>query len=97
MVEVERNLRRRLPDAIPLWREFLARSGVQVVTSRARTCQGIKPKDSAIVAAALRSRATHFVTGDKRLLAEMRSEGLKQPAPVTPREMLDLLLQTGGS
>ena len=33
VVEVERS---RLADAIPLWREFLARSGVQVVTSGAR-------------------------------------------------------------
>ena len=97
VAEVERNLRSRLADAIPLWREFLARSGVQVVTSGARTCQGITAKDSAIVAAALRSRATHFVTGDKRLLTEIRAAGLKQPVPVTPREMLDLLLQTGGS
>ena len=94
VAEVERNLRTRLAAALPLWHQFLARTGVQVVTSPARNCPGINAKDSAIVSAALRSRATHFVTGDKRLLAEMRAAGLRPPVPVSPREMLDLLLQT---
>lgn len=97
VVEVERNLRRRLPDALPLWRQFLARSGVQLVGSRVKTCSGINAKDAAIVAAALRGRATHFVTGDKRLLAELRATDLKQPIPVTPREMLELLLRMPAS
>jgi hypothetical protein len=38
-------------------------------------------------------RATHFVTGDKRLLAGIRASDLEQPIPVTPREMLELLLR----
>jgi predicted nucleic acid-binding protein len=96
VVEVERNLRSKLAGALPLWREFLDRSGIQVVTCRVRQCAGIKAKDSPIVAAAIRSRATHFVTGDKRLLAELRATGIKNVVAVTPREMLDILLQTGG-
>jgi len=97
IAEVERNLRSRLPDALPLWQQFLARSGVQIVGSRVKTCTGINTKDAAIVAAALRGRATHFVTGDKRLLAEMRARKVQQPAPVTAREMLELLLRAQAS
>lgn len=92
VVEVECNLRNRLVEALPLWREFLRRSGVTIVAGKMRRTRGINPKDAAIVAAAARSGATHFVTGDKRLIAEMKKAGLKQPLPVTPREMLDLLL-----
>jgi predicted nucleic acid-binding protein len=91
--EVERNLRRRLPAALPLWRQFMARSGIVVLQGTAARHKGINAKDAAIVATALRGEATHFVTGDKRLLTEMRQADLGTLAAVTPREMLDLLLQ----
>lgn len=97
LTEVERNLRQPLPDALPIWQEFIARSGVQVVSGTAPRCKGINPKDAAIVGAALRRGATHFVTGDKRLLAEIRKARLAQLTAVTPREMLDWLLLAGTS
>ena len=92
IVEVERNLRHRLPAALPLWRQFTARSGVVVVPGTASRCKGINVKDAAIVATAVRSGATHFVTGDKRLLAEIRRVDLAPLRALTPREMLVELL-----
>lgn len=97
LAEVERNLHRRLPDALPLWQAFIARSGLQLVSGMAPRCKGINAKDATIVGAALRHRATHFVTGDKRLLAEIRKAQLTQLTAVTPREMLDWLLRAGTS
>jgi predicted nucleic acid-binding protein len=94
VAEVERNLHKRLPEALPLWREFIARSGIRVVAATS-SCRGINAKDAAIVAGALRAKATHFVTGDKRLLAEIRRAASKNMTAVTPREMLDVLLLTG--
>jgi predicted nucleic acid-binding protein len=95
LVEVERNLCRRLPAVLPLWRQFMARSGVVLVPGTTTRCKGINAKDAAIVAAALRSGATHFVTGDKRLLTEIRQADLARLRAVTPREMLDELLHSG--
>jgi predicted nucleic acid-binding protein len=88
--EVETNLTRKLPQALPLWQQFVAAIGIQIVPCPRRAITGINPKDSAIAAAALASSATHFVTGDKRLLAEMRAA--KLPPALTPREMLETLL-----
>lgn len=90
--EVERNLVRKLPPAAPLWRAFLQRSGVTVMPCKKRRTRGINPKDAPIVAAAVAAKATHFVTGDKRLIAEMKKAGMNPPLPVTPREMLEAIL-----
>jgi len=50
------------------------------------------PYPTAIVAAAVAAAATHFVTGDKRLLAQMRAAKSKLPQALAPREMLEVLL-----
>lgn len=92
VAEVERNLVRKLPQATPLWRAFLRRGGAAVVACKKERARGINPKDAPIVAAAVAAKATHFVTGDKRLIEEMKKAKMKAPLPLTPREMLDAIL-----
>ena len=96
VAEVERNLKRKLPAALPVWQAFLARSGIKVVPDARGRTPGINAKDAPIIAAAVRAGATHFVTGDKRLLAEMERSPIDSPLPVTPRQMLNVLLQSTG-
>lgn len=96
VAEVERNLSRKLSGALPIWQAFLARSGIKVVPNTRGRTRGINAKDASIVAAAVRAGATHFVTGDKRLLAEMERSALGSPLQVTPRQMLDVLLRSTG-
>ena len=93
--EVERNLARKLPHALPLWDQFLAATGVRVVACPRRSVGGINAKDVAIVAAAVDASSTHFVTGDKRLIPEMRVAQGKLPYALTAREMLTALLAPG--
>lgn len=90
--EVEKNLARKLPQARPLWQQFVIASGILIVPCPRKFIAGINAKDTAIVAAAASAAATHFVTGDKRLLAEMRAAKSKLPQALTPREMLEALL-----
>jgi len=90
--EVERNLARKLPQAQPLWQQFVIASGIRIVPCPRKSVAGINAKDTAIVAAAVSAAATHFVTGDKRLLAEMRAAKSRLPQALTPREMLEALL-----
>ena len=93
--EVEKNLARKLPQAQRLWREFVIASGIRIVPCPRKSVAGINAKDTAIVAAAVAAAATHFVTGDKRLLAEMRAAKSRLPQALTPREMLEALLTQG--
>ena len=90
--EVEKNLARKLPQARPLWKQFVIASGIRIVPCPRQSIAGINAKDTAIVAAAVSAAATHFVTGDKRLLAEMRAAKSRLPQALTPREMLEALL-----
>jgi predicted nucleic acid-binding protein len=90
--EVEKNLARKLPQAHPLWRQFVSASGIHVAPCPRKVITGINAKDAAIVAAAVAASATHFVTGDKRLLGEIRKAKSKFPPALTPREMLEALL-----
>lgn len=93
--EVEKNLAHKLPQAQPLWRQFVNTSGIHIVPCPRKLITGINAKDVAIVAAAVSASATHFVTGDKRLLAEMRAAKSRLPPALTPREMLEELLTRG--
>lgn len=90
--EVEKNLARKLPQAQPLWQQFVHASAIRIVPCPRKSISGINAKDAAIVAAAVAAAATHFVTGDKCLLAEIRVAKLKLPPAFSPREMLEVLL-----
>ena len=90
--EVEKNVTQKLPQALPLWKQFLAASGIEIVPCPQRVVSGINGKDAAIVAAAISAKATHFVTGDKRLLAEMRAGKSRFPPAVSPRGMLEAMV-----
>ena len=90
--EIERNLATKLPRAQPLWQQFMRASGIRVVRCPRKIIAGINAKDVPVVAASIAAAATHFVTGDKRLLAEMRAANTKLPPALTPREMLEALL-----
>jgi hypothetical protein len=68
---------------------------VRIDTCPRTPVAGINAKDMPVVAAAIAMHAAYFVTGDKRLLAEMRAAKINAPQPVTPREMLEALLALG--
>ena len=93
--EVETNLAHKLPQAQPLWQQFVSTSGIRIVSCPRKAITGINAKDAPIVAAAASASATHFVTGDKRLLGEIRAAKSRLPPALTPREMLEVLLTQG--
>ena len=90
--EVDRNLARKLPYAQPLWEQFLFATAIRIVPCPRAPLRGINEKDQPVVGAAMMAGATHFVTGDKRLLAEMRVGKGRLPLALAPREMLELLV-----
>ena len=92
--EVERNLARKLPQSLPIWRQFLVESEIGIVRCPRQRIAGINAKDAPIVGAALAAGAQYLVTGDKRLIAEMQAAKPGLPTAMTPREMLETLLDT---
>ena len=70
LIEAERNLQRKLPAAIPYYREWLAACPVERVPSPTReevlqAARMIHPKDAAILAAAMRAGVDDLVTLDR--------------------------------
>lgn len=95
--EVERNLTRKLPAAITLWKSFLGRAAVVVVPCPKHKMSGINLKDMPIVAAAQGAQATHFVTGDRKLIQELRKSPAGAIHVVSPREMLEWIVASGAN
>ncbi|MSQ53538.1 MAG: PIN domain-containing protein [Betaproteobacteria bacterium] len=93
--EVEKNLERKLPQAQPLWRQFLGTGDIQIVPCTRKSVGGINVKDAGVVSVAISAGASHFVTVDKGLLAEIRAGNPKWPIAVSPREMLEIMLMQG--
>ncbi len=89
--EVERNLLRLLPKAMPIWKQFVRESGTVVVECHKKKALAINAKDQLVVGAALAAKVSHFVTGDKRLLAEIKRAGNPGFSALSPRDMLEAL------
>ena len=71
LIEAERNLRARLPKAIPEYQRFLAtcpieRAGPPTGAEVAAAAEIIHPKDAPILAAAMALRVDYLVTLDRK-------------------------------
>jgi len=63
---VESNLARKLPQAQPLWQQFVSTTGIHIVPCPRKSITGINAKDAPVVSAAVSAAAIHFVA--RRLL-----------------------------
>lgn len=76
LLEIEGNIGKRLPDALPVWREYLPKLRLEVVPMPSSwdlallgdTAEG---KDLPVIASAISGKADHFVSDDKRLLSRL--------------------------
>ena len=93
--EVLRVIRRKLPGGVERFRDLL-RGAPPMVTADpqaqtvSRVMVTVNEDDAPIVAAALDAGVDYFVTGDLRLLKEVRRLP-GAPRAVSPRELLDLI------
>jgi predicted nucleic acid-binding protein len=94
VVEAQRNLGVKRPDALPAFEQNLA--AIEIVREPAPTdVEKLTPstlsaKDRPLLAAAILSRATHFVTGDQTHFGRWMRERTALPLKImTPRQLLD--------
>jgi uncharacterized protein len=97
LLEIERNLKRKLPGLFSVYRKYFPRINLQIVPlARPAELKDFfrvaAEKDVPVLVSAIRSRADLLITGDKRHFGK-----IKLPAPytlkiVTPSEFVDLLL-----
>jgi putative PIN family toxin of toxin-antitoxin system len=97
LMEIERNLEKKMPAALPAYLSFLPRLKLEVIPLPSR--EDLRPlsgtaeeKDLPVLASAVNGRADYLVTGDKKLLALIGREGVLPFKTVSPSEFLDRIL-----
>jgi predicted nucleic acid-binding protein len=98
ILEIERNLARKMPNLLPLYRKYLPLLGLSIVplpapeTIAAMAGKSVA-KDLPVLASAMVCQADYLVTGDKKDFAKAKESGECCFQVVNPAEFLAGVLQ----
>jgi len=97
LIEIERNLKKKMPILPPLFKVYLPKLNLKVIPlprpKDVRDFSGqIAEKDVPVLVSAFQSRADFLVTGDKQHFGKMKGLGEYQFQVVTPSEFIDSIL-----
>lgn len=95
IVEIERNLLKKMPDVLPVYRRYLKILNLEIVplplSKDIKKLSGqIADKDIPVLASAINNNADFLVTGDKKDFEKLKG---KYPFKIlSPSEFLDIIL-----
>jgi predicted nucleic acid-binding protein len=95
LIEIERNLRKKMPDVLPVYRKYLPLLNLEVIPLPSseeidELSGSTSDKDIPVLVSALRGDADFLVTGDKKDFVKLKG---KCPFKIlTPAEFLDVIL-----
>jgi predicted nucleic acid-binding protein len=97
LIEIERNLKKKMPDLLFLYKAYLFKLNLQVIPlprpEEVRDFSGqIAEKDIPVLISAIRSKVDFLVTDDKQHFGKMKEIGKYPFHVVTPSEFLDSIL-----
>ncbi len=97
LIEIERNLKKKMPGAFSLYKSYLPMLNLKIVplpqAEEVRQFSGhIGEKDIPVLLSAIQSKADFLVTGDKEHFEKLRSSTKYHFKIVTPAEFLDVFL-----
>ena len=97
LIEIERNIKKKMPGLFPLFKDYLPMLNLRVIPlPRPEDVRGfsgqIAEKDVPVLVSAMRSKADFLVTGDKQHFGKMKGIGEYPFQVVTPSEFIDLIL-----
>lgn len=97
LLEIERNIGKKLPGALSAWQLYLPQLRLEVVPTPsswdlALLGDAVEGKDLSIIASASNGKADHFVSGDKRLLSRLAERADLRFRISTPTAFLNDLL-----
>ena len=97
LIEIERNLKRKMPQILAVYKRYLPRLNLKVISvprpEELREFAGkITGKDIPVLVSAIRSKADFLVTGDKRHFQKAIVPEDCLLKIVTPSEFIDLIL-----
>jgi predicted nucleic acid-binding protein len=94
LIEVERNLKKKMPEAMPLYQKYLPRLRLEIVEmpSQATVVSmtgAIAEKDVPVLASAIACGAEYLITGDKKDFAKLRNVKKYNLEIVSPSEFIE--------
>jgi uncharacterized protein len=99
LIEIERNLKKKMPGLFPLFKGYLPKINLKVIPlPRPEDVRGfsaqIAEKDAPVLVSAVQSKADFLVTGDKQHFGKIKMKGIGEYRfqIVTPSEFIDSIL-----
>jgi uncharacterized protein len=97
LIEIERNLKKKMPSLLSLYKAYLPKLNLKVIAlprpEDIRDFSGqIAEKDIPVLISAIRSKADFLLTGDKQHFGKMKELDKYPFHVVTPSEILDSIL-----
>ncbi|HAM53807.1 MAG TPA: hypothetical protein DCP92_25090 [Nitrospiraceae bacterium] len=94
LLEVEGNLKKKMPAAIPLYHKYLPKLGLEIVALPSRetvkSMSGmIAEKDIPVLASAIACNAHYLITGDKKDFDSLKGTKKYSIAIVSPSEFIE--------
>lgn len=92
-MEIERNLKKKMPRIIPLYRKYMPLLDLEIVPlpspeTITRMSGQIADKDVPVLASAISCKADYFITGDKKDFTKLKGKGKYPFKIVSPAEFL---------
>ncbi|MBI4824103.1 MAG: putative toxin-antitoxin system toxin component, PIN family [Nitrospirae bacterium] len=96
IIEIERNLAKKMPKVIPVYREYLPKINLEIIPvpslAEVRKFYGhISDKDIPVIVSAINGKADIFVTGDKKDFTRLKAKGSEPLKIVSPSEFIDIV------
>ncbi len=97
LIEIERNLQKKMPAALPVYHEYFKKIRLEVVPMPERTLVqklsgSTADKDLPVLPSAILGKADYLVTGDKKDFSKNKLKGTYTFKIVTPAEFVDQVL-----
>ena len=94
LIEVERNLKKKMPEAMPLYQKYLPGLRLEIVEMPSRAtvismAGAIAEKDVPVLASAIACGAEYLITGDNKDFAKLRNVKKYNLKIVSPSEFVE--------
>lgn len=97
IIEIERNLTKKLPAAIPIYHEYISKLNLEIVplpsSEEVKRFSGhTSEKDVPVIVSAFKGKTDFLVTGDKKDFADLMKKERYPFKITTPSEFIDMII-----
>ena len=97
LIEIERNITKKLPAALPLYRAYFAKMNLEIIPipsheEMKKFASAITEKDMPVLVSAIKGKADFLITGDKKDFEHLKTKGSYAFKIVSPSEFVEIIL-----